>query len=345
MFLSKYSDQWQGFHPKITLPFSLEDALPNPQFGSCEQKFHFCLRSLDLVQLAQQLSSLFGENNQNQCLLWPGNNFISRFALEHHGVCSGKFCCAAVKPSCCSRVSPPWCRFQPCTRAKIEMGTWHHCNEQLSWTLKTAAKKMDLNETTGMRPGAMGASPQIPHVGHGTARRSGSHSFKPPPKPELLCGSHCPDTKRTRSFAWEGFTKTEKLFFPYWRHTISVSEALWDTLRVQIWHPLSFHSPHQLLTITHLLPTPTSNHHFKRIAQSTCFFFSFCSKTFCRFFFCFLLRGFFCCCTTHGTFFFLAFFAGRTRALLWSIPFSVAPSEGKALIIHPCQVDYFQHTA
>lgn len=56
----------------------------------------------------------------------------------------------------------------------------------------------------------MGASPQIPHVGHSTGRESGRHSLKAPPKPEFLCESHYSGTKKTGNFAWKGFTKTEK---------------------------------------------------------------------------------------------------------------------------------------
>lgn len=111
--------------------------------------------------------------------------------------------------------------------------------------------------------------------------------------------------------------------------------------------------PQKLLVNIDLFHMPILNYCFNRshkagvtsTQQRTCLFFSFCSKILCRFFFCFLLRGFFCCCTTHATFFFFAFLAGRTRALLPSIPFSVASSKRMCLLIHLCQVDYFQHTA
>jgi len=69
------SDKPEWFFPNNALPFSLIHALPNTQFGGSVQEFHFCLRSLDLIQLAQQLSSLFGKNNQSQCLFSPGNHF------------------------------------------------------------------------------------------------------------------------------------------------------------------------------------------------------------------------------------------------------------------------------
>lgn len=72
----------QQFFPNTALPFGLIHALPSAQFGSSEQKFHFSLRSLDLVQLAQQLSSLFGENNQNQRLPSPGNNSRTEIKLS-----------------------------------------------------------------------------------------------------------------------------------------------------------------------------------------------------------------------------------------------------------------------
>lgn len=98
------------------------------------------------------------------------------------------------------------------------------------------------------------------------------------------------------------------------------------------------------LTVTALTAPQHHHQHFKgeqscccQEQHHTCFFFSFCSKTFCRFFFCFLLRGFFRCCSTRGIFFFFAFFAGRTRALLSSIPFRVAPSEGEIWLFTPAR--------
>lgn len=47
--------------PRNALPSGLIHALPNAQFGRSVQKLHFCLRSLDLVQLAEQFGSLQGK--------------------------------------------------------------------------------------------------------------------------------------------------------------------------------------------------------------------------------------------------------------------------------------------
>lgn len=45
------------------LPFGLIHASPNAQLRSGVQKLHFCLGSLHLTQLAQQLSALRGKTN------------------------------------------------------------------------------------------------------------------------------------------------------------------------------------------------------------------------------------------------------------------------------------------
>ena len=108
-------------------------------------------------------------------------------------------------------------------------------------------------------------------------------------------------------------------------------------LLINLFHTLILNSLH-CLNRSHKAGVSSKQYH-------TCFFFSFCSRTFCRIFFCFLLRGFFRCGTTQATFFFLTFFAGRIRALLASIPFSVAASESMRWITRWCQAGYSQRPA
>lgn len=76
-----------------------------------------------------------------------------------------------------------------------------------------------------MRPGAMGASPQIPQVGHGTGR-SGSHSFKLPSKPEFLEKAIIQTLTGPGILPGKVFTKTEKLLFLHNKHFRSTARPL-----------------------------------------------------------------------------------------------------------------------
>lgn len=116
---------------------------------------------------ATQLA-ISGKNYQNQCLFSPRNYFkIYAWVLKALLWQTSLWGCKGIY-FCCYMVSPPWWGFQSCTG---NTGlTLHHCNEKLSCTLQTAAKKMDLDWNTGARARAVEGSLQFPYMGRSAGR-------------------------------------------------------------------------------------------------------------------------------------------------------------------------------